>query len=76
LNSRVYLVLDVFPMFSLFETHLNYLSTLRGALHIVNDLEYDTVKSFIEKAISGIPVHAITTDHRREYKSIMDELKN
>ena len=42
---------------------------------IVNDLEYDTVKSFIEKAISGIPVHAITTDHRREYKSIMDELK-
>lgn len=43
---------------------------------IVNDLEYDTVKSFIEKAISGIPVHAITTDHRREYKSIMDELKN
>jgi len=42
---------------------------------IVNVLEYDTVKSFIEKAISGIPVHAITTDHRREYKSIMDELK-
>jgi transposase-like protein len=42
---------------------------------IVNDLEYYTVKSFIEKAISGIPVHAITTDHRREYKSIMDELK-
>ncbi len=42
---------------------------------IVNDFQYDTVKSFIEKAISGIPVHAITTDHRREYKSIMDELK-
>jgi transposase-like protein len=42
---------------------------------IVNDFEYDTVKSFIEKAISGIQVHAITTDHRREYKSIMDELK-
>lgn len=42
---------------------------------IVNDLEYETIKSFIEKAISGIPVHAITTDHRREYKSIMDELK-
>jgi len=42
---------------------------------IVNDLEYDTVKSFIEKAISDIPVYAITTDHRREYKSIMDELK-
>ncbi len=42
---------------------------------IVGDLEYDTVKSFIEKAISGIPVHAITTDHRREYKTIMDELK-
>ena len=42
---------------------------------IVDALEYDTVKSFIEKAISGIPVHAITTDHRREYKTIMDELK-
>lgn len=42
---------------------------------IVNDIEYDTVKSFIQKAISGIPVYAITTDHRREYKSIMDELK-
>lgn len=42
---------------------------------IVNDLEYDTVKSFIEKAINGKPVHAITTDHRLEYKSIMDELK-
>ena len=42
---------------------------------IVNDLEYDTVKLFIEKAISCIPVHAITTDHRREYKNIMDELK-
>lgn len=42
---------------------------------IVNDLEYDTVKSFIEKAISGIPVHAITTDHRREYKTLLDELK-
>ncbi len=42
---------------------------------IVNDLEYNTVKSFIEKAISGVPIHAITTDHRREYKSIMDELK-
>src|SRR5659263_239337 len=36
LNSRVYLVLDVFPMFSLFETHLNYLSTLRGALHCLS----------------------------------------
>ncbi len=42
---------------------------------IVNDIEYETVKSFILKAISGIPVHAITTDHRRDYKSIMDELK-
>src|SRR4030067_1189248 len=29
----------------------------------------------MEKAISSKPVHAITTDHRREYKSIMDELK-
>jgi hypothetical protein len=42
---------------------------------MVNDLEYDTVRSFIEKTISGIRVHAITTDYRREYKSIMDELK-
>ena len=42
---------------------------------IVNDLESDTVKSFVEKAIFGIPVYAITTDHRIEYKSIMDELK-
>jgi hypothetical protein len=32
LNSRAYLFLDVFPMVSLSETHLNYLSTLRGAL--------------------------------------------
>lgn len=42
---------------------------------IVEGLEYDTVKSFIEKSLSDKPVHAITTDHKREYKSIMDELK-
>jgi len=28
ITSRVYLFLDVFPMISLIETHLNYLSTL------------------------------------------------
>jgi transposase-like protein len=42
---------------------------------ITNNIEYDTVKSFIKKAVSDKPVYAITTDGRRKYKRIMDELK-
>jgi transposase-like protein len=42
---------------------------------ITDNIEYDTVKSFIKKAVSDKPVYAITTDGRRKYKSIMDELK-
>ncbi len=43
---------------------------------IVTDIEYATVKGFIKNAIDYKPLHAISTDHRRKYKSIMDELKN
>lgn len=42
---------------------------------IVPDLEYDTVKGFIKNAVASKPLHCISTDHRRKYKSIMDELK-
>lgn len=42
---------------------------------IANNLEYNTVKSFIKRAISGKLIYAITTDHRRKYKRIMKELK-
>lgn len=42
---------------------------------ITDNIEYDTVKSFIKKAVSDKPVYAITTDGRRKYKRIMDELK-
>jgi transposase-like protein len=42
---------------------------------IFNNLEFNTIKSFIIKATANKPVHAITTDHRRKYKTIMDELK-
>ena len=42
---------------------------------IVKNLKYGTVKSFIKRAISDKTVVAITTDHRRKYKRIMDGLK-
>ncbi len=42
---------------------------------IIENLKYGTVKSFIKRAISDKPVIAITTDHRRKYKRIMDGLK-
>jgi transposase-like protein len=45
------------------------------AEEIVDNLKYGTVKSFIKKAISDKPIFAITTDHRRKYKRILDGLK-
>ena len=42
---------------------------------IMADIEYATVKGFIKIAVASKPLHAISTDHRRKYKSIMDELK-
>jgi hypothetical protein len=45
------------------------------AEEIANNLEYNTVKSFIKRTISGKAIYAITTDHRRKYKRIMNELK-
>lgn len=42
---------------------------------IVTNLEYDTVKDFIEKATSNRLIYAISTDHRIKYKSIMDKLE-
>jgi len=45
------------------------------AEEIVDNLKYSTVKSFIKNAISDMPVSAITTDHRRKYKRILDGLK-
>jgi transposase-like protein len=36
------------------------------AEEIANNLEYNTVKSFIKRTISGKAIYAITTDHRRK----------
>jgi transposase-like protein len=54
-----------------------YDSILDKPVHeeIFDDIKYHTVYSFIKKAIAGKPLHAITTDHRLKYKTILTRLK-
>ena len=42
---------------------------------ITEDMEHDTIYTFLRGALKDKPSFAITTDHRREYKKIMDDLK-
>jgi transposase-like protein len=42
---------------------------------IAEDMEYDTIYTFLRGALKDKPSSAITADHRREYKKIMDDLK-
>ncbi|MEA1909165.1 MAG: ISNCY family transposase [Euryarchaeota archaeon] len=41
---------------------------------ISNNLKYDTIFSFLKRSLQGTPLYAITTDHVRMYKSIIDKL--
>ncbi len=41
---------------------------------ISNNLNYDTIFSFLKRSLQEKPLYAITTDHVRMYKSIIDKL--
>ncbi len=41
---------------------------------ISNNLKYDTIFSFLKRSLQGKPLYAITTDHVRIYKSMIDKL--
>ena len=41
---------------------------------ISNNLKYDTIFSFLKRSLQGKPLYAITTDHVRMYKSMIDKL--
>ncbi len=41
---------------------------------ISNNLKYGTIFSFLKRSLQGKPKYAITTDHVRLYKSIIDKL--
>ena len=41
---------------------------------IARDRAYKTVYGFLKEALENKPLLAITTDHRREYKTIIDDL--
>jgi hypothetical protein len=42
---------------------------------ITPDKEYTTINQFIQESTKNKPLIAITTDHMREYKAIIDELE-
>ena len=42
---------------------------------IVEDMEYDTIYTFLRERLRDKPLFTITTDHKREYKKMMDDLK-
>jgi hypothetical protein len=44
------------------------------AEEIAADCGYQTVYAFLKGSLDGRPLVAITTDHKREYKGILDEL--
>jgi len=44
------------------------------AEEIADDSGYKTVDDFLKDSLNGKPLVAITTDHKREYKAILDEL--
>jgi hypothetical protein len=41
---------------------------------ISNNLKYDTIFSFLKRSLQGKPLYAITTDHVRMYKLMIDKL--
>ncbi|CAD7766816.1 MAG: hypothetical protein DNFNHJIP_00216 [Candidatus Argoarchaeum ethanivorans] len=41
---------------------------------ISNNLKHNTIFSFLKRSLHGKPLYAITTDHVRMYKSIIDKL--
>ena len=41
---------------------------------ISTNLKYNTIFSFLKRSLQGKPLYAITTDHVRMYKSIIDKL--
>lgn len=55
---------------TLFDTKLNIPVNEKLTL----DKDYKTIKHFIIESTKNIPLIAITTDHAREYKKIIDEL--
>jgi len=42
---------------------------------ITEDMKYDTIYTFLKEVLKNKPSFAITTDHRRGYKEMMDDLK-
>jgi hypothetical protein len=55
---------------TLFDSILN----IPVAEEIAEDCGYQTVYAFLKGSLHGRPLVAITTDHKREYKGILDEL--
>jgi hypothetical protein len=55
---------------TLFDSILN----IPVAEEIAEDSGYKTVYDFLKGSLQGRPLTAITTDHKREYKGILDEL--
>ena len=55
---------------TLFDSILN----IPVAEEIAEDCGYQTVRAFLKESLRGRPLVAITTDHKREYKGILDEL--
>ncbi|RZN44229.1 MAG: hypothetical protein EFT35_00240 [Methanophagales archaeon ANME-1-THS] len=55
---------------TLFDTILN----VPVAEEIAGDCGYQTVYAFLKGSLHGRPLVAITMDHKREYKAILDEL--
>jgi hypothetical protein len=55
---------------TLFDSILN----IPVAEEIAEDYGYKTVYDFLKGSLQGRPLVAITTDHKREYKGILDEL--
>lgn len=57
-----------------------YRLTLYDSAHIPvseeisNNLKYDTIFSFLKRSLQGKPLYAITTDHVRMYKPMIDKL--
>jgi transposase-like protein len=42
---------------------------------ITEDMGYDTIYTFLKESLKDKPLFAITTDHRRKYKKMMDKLR-
>ena len=55
-------------------TLFDSMSNIPVSEEIVEDREYDTIYTFLKEVLKNKPHLAITTDHRREYKKMMDDL--